>query len=316
MEAMVRSEFGLPEQVLRLETVPKPEIKDDEVLIKVHASSTNAADWLFLTGDPFIVRLMAGPFGPRHAILGKDVAGVIEAVGKDVTAFSAGDEVYGEIEFGAWAGYAAAKVDVIALKPSNLSFEQAAAVPLTGITALQGLRDRARLQAGESVLVSGASGGVGTFAVQIAKALGATVTAVASRDNAALLRSIGADEVIDYTEQDIALSDERYDVIFDIAGRQSVSAMRRLLTDGGRYLPVGGPVGRLLRAGLGSMLPGNPVVVLSATPNRADLDSLTQLIVAGSVTPVVEATYSLRDIPAAMRLQGAGHARGKRVISM
>jgi NADPH:quinone reductase-like Zn-dependent oxidoreductase len=316
LDAIVRTTFGSPEQVLRLEAVPKPMIKDDEVLIKVHASSTNAGDWLYLTGDPFIVRLMAGPFGPRHQILGRDVAGVIEAVGKDVTAFAAGDEVYGEIEFGAWAEYAVAPVDVIARKPANLSFEQAAAVPLTGTTALQGLRDRALVQPGEKVLINGASGGVGTLAVQIAKALGADVSAVASTGHAELLRSLGADQVIDYTQQDVARSAERYDVIFDIAGRQPVSALRRLLTADGRYLPVGGPVGRLLRAGLGSMVPGNPVVVVSASPNRSDLESLTELIEAGSLTPVIENTYPLRDVAQAMRLQGKGHAGGKRVIAM
>ena len=316
MQAMVRSGYGAPEEVMALQAVPRPPIKEDEVLINVKASSTNTADWLFLTGDPLFARLLAGPIRPRHEILGKDVAGVIEAVGSKVIDFSPGDEIYGEIEFGAWAEYAATKTDVIARKPTNLTFEQAAAVPLAGITALQGLRDRGRLQAGDRVLINGASGGNGTFAVQIAKALGAEVTGVASTANLELVRSLGADHVIDYTTTDVTATDDRYDVIFDVAGSHPVAAMLKLLADGGRYLPVGGPIGRLLRAALSSMLPGSPITVLSATPNRADLETLTGFIESGALAPVIDHRYGLRDLPQAMRLQGAGHAQGKRVIAM
>jgi NADPH:quinone reductase-like Zn-dependent oxidoreductase len=313
MKAMVRDRFGPPD-VLEMREVPMPRIGAGEVLVRVHASSVSIGDWFWLTGTPRIMRPASGMLRPRDRTLGRDVAGVVESVGADVSDLAPGDEVYGETDWGTHAEYVAVDAGKLARKPSNLTFEQAAAVPLAGVAALQGLRDAGRLEAGARVLINGASGAVGTFAVQIARALGTEVTGVASTSGLELARSLGADHVIDHTRDDFTSTAGRYELIFDLAGNRPIRACRAALSSTGVYVASTSNIGTLLRAALMSRFSRGQVVVFAAKESRADLDALRDLIEVGSVKPVIERTYSLGDTPKAFRDQGVGHARGRKVI--
>jgi NADPH:quinone reductase-like Zn-dependent oxidoreductase len=315
MKAIVYDRYGPPD-VLALREVEQPAVKDDQVLVRVHATSVNPADWHIMTGTPYLARLSAGLRRPKVQIPGIDLAGRVEAVGGKVTRFRPGDEVFGT-GASTFAEYAGAPEDGLAPKPANLTFEQAAAVPVAGITALQGLRDKGRLQPGQKVLIIGASGGVGTFAVQLAKALGAEVTAVCSTRNVELVRALGADHVIDYTQEDFTQGGPRYDLILDNAGNHSLSKLRRALAPTGRLIPNSGS------AGLGTFITafvsspflrqqGRPYL---SVPKLKDLTFLKELIEAGKVTPAIDRTYPLSDAADAFRYLGNGHARGKVVIT-
>ncbi len=322
MRAMVYERYGPPD-VLELKEIERPAVVDDGVLVRVHAASVNPFDWHFLTGTPYLARLGAGLRKPKNHVLGVDFAGTVEAVGKEVTQFHPGDEVFGARN-GAFGEYVCVRKSV-ALKPANLTFEQAAAVPVAGVTALQGLRDKGRLQAGHKVLINGASGGVGTFAVQIAKSFGAEVTGVCSTRNVDAVRSLGADHVIDYTQGDFTRSGQRYDLMFDVAGNRSWSECKRVLTDKATLVVVGGrktnrwigPMGDGIKKRLVS-LPGSRRVVspFLAKITREDLAVLKELLESGSVTPVIEKQYELGEVPEAVGYVGAGHAQGKIVITV
>jgi len=305
---------------LVMRDVEKPEPAEGDVLVRVHATSLNAVDWYGLNGRPYFARPLMGLRKPKSSESGTDFAGVVEAVGVGVDGFAPGDEVYG-CEGGAFAEYVVANT-AVARKPANLSFEEAAAVPLAGLTALQALRDHGALQSGQQVLVNGASGGVGTFAVQIAKALGAEVHAVCSTRNIEQARELGADRVFDYTREDFARSGARYDVLFDNAGNRSWPSMRRVLAPRGKVVLVGGPrnrmlgpVGHIVRSKLASKLDRRTAVFFVAKPNRDDLAALRDLIEAGHVKPVIEQRYEFAQIDEAMREMN-GHARAKRVVTV
>lgn len=322
MKAIVCTKYGPPD-VLRLQEVAKPTPKDDEVLVKVHAASVNAADWHLLTADVFLIRLMMGPFKPKYAILGADIAGRVEAVGRNVKQFQPGAEVFGDIlarGSGGFAEYATAAESALALKPANLSFEEAAAVPLAAITALQGLRDQGKIQAGQKVLINGASGGVGTFAVQIAKSFGAHVTAVCSTQNVDIARTLGADQVIDYTKEDFTQNGQTYDLILAANGYHPLSAYKRALTPQGIYVMVGGMPSQmfqtLLLGAWMSKSGGKKLGGFIAKANQKDLVMVKELVEAGKVVPVIAKRYSLSEVPEALRYLGAGHAQGKVVIIM
>src|SRR5450759_2690675 len=314
MKAIVYRRYGSPD-VLRCEEIERPAAGDGEVLIKVCAASVNPADWHFMRASPYVVRAMTGWSKPRNTRLGADVAGQVEAVGRNVTQFRPGDEVFGTSR-GSFAEYVCAAQDRLARKPANLTFEQAAAVPLAGITALQGLRDKGRIQRGQKVLINGAAGGVGTFAVQIAKSFGAAVTGVYSTRNVDMVRSIGADDILDYTREDYTRSGARYDLILDCVGNHSLSACRRTLRPKGTYVAVGGSLGRSLRAALLSRFVGQNLVMLLASTKREDLVVLKELIEAGKVTPVLDRRYPLSEVPEAIRYLEEGHVRGKVVIGV
>ena len=305
---------------LVMREVEKPEPAEGDVLVRVHATSLNAVDWYGLNGRPYFARPLMGLRKPKSSETGTDFAGVVEAVGVGVDGFAPGDEVYG-CEGGAFAEYVVANT-AVARKPANLSFEEAAAVPLAGLTALQALRDHGALQSGQQVLVNGASGGVGPFAVQIAKALGAEVHAVCSTRNIEQARELGADRVFDYTREDFARSGARYDVLFDNAGNRSWPSMRRVLAPSGKVVLVGGPrnrmlgpVGHIVRSKLASKLDRRTAAFFIAKPNRDDLAALRDLIEAGHVKPVIEQRYELAQIDEAMREMN-GHARAKRVVTV
>jgi NADPH:quinone reductase-like Zn-dependent oxidoreductase len=324
MKAIAYAEYGSPD-VLEVKDVGKPEVEPDEVLVRVRAASANPYDWHFMRGVPYIARLAAtGLRKPKHSVLGSDVAGEIEAVGSAVTRFRRGDEVFGFVGSGGFAEYVAAPEKLLALKPANLSFPQAATVPLAAVTALQGLRDAGEIRSGQKVLIVGASGGVGTFAVQIARWYGADVTGVCSTRNMEMVRSIGADRVIDYTWEDFTRTGQQYDLIFQLAGTASPSACRRALTRKGRLVlssgdspgRVIGPVGRIIKALLLSPFVGQTLRPLVAKPSSDDLQFLRELIEAGRVTPVIDRTYALSEAPDAIRYLETGHARGKVVISV
>lgn len=321
MKAFVRERYLSPQE-LELREAEKPSIDDDEVLVRVRATSVNPLDWYDAMGKPYVARVQAGLRGPKQKLLGADFAGTVEAAGKDVTHVRPGDEVYGARK-GAFADYVSIR-DAVVQKPTNLSFEQAAAVPVAGLTALQALRDHGQVQAGQGVLVNGASGGVGTFAVQIARALGAHVTAVCSTPNVDTAASIGADRVIDYTRDDFTRGGERYDLIVDVNGVRSWSDYRRVLAPEGTFVVVGsskrnawiGPLGHVAKIRLASVRSSQKVVFFISKANRADLDFLRELIEAGQVTPVIDRTYEFRELPDALDYLGAGHARGKIVLTM
>jgi NADPH:quinone reductase-like Zn-dependent oxidoreductase len=321
MRAVVRRKYGPPE-VLSLEDVEKPELADDGVLVRVRAASVNRADWYTMTGTPYVARAQLGFFKPKSPLIGGDFAGTVEAVGKDVAELRPGDEVFGG-RSGAFAEYVCARKGVAA-KPANLTFEEAAAVPVAGLTALQGLRDKAQLQPGQKVLINGASGGVGTFSVQIAKALGAEVTAVCSTRNVDAVRSLGADRVVDYTREDFTRSDERYDVMFDVAGNRSWSECKRVLSPQATLVMVGGPkgnpllgpLGRIGKTRLAALRGSQTAVFFIAKFNKPDLAFLRELIEDGKVTPLVERRYDLGETADALRYMGEGHARGKLVITV
>jgi len=322
LKAIVNYKYGSPD-VLELKEVEKPTPKENEVLIKVHAASVNAYDWHMLRADPFFIRFMSGLTKPKRNILGADVAGTVEAVGKDVKQFKPGDEVYGitsGIHSGSFAEYLCDQEKLFALKPGNLTFEEAAAVPLAAVTALQGLRDKGQIQSGQKVLINGASGGVGTFAVQIAKSYDTEVTAVCSTRNLEMARSIGADHVIDYTQEDFTKKGQQYDLIYAANGNNSIFAYKRALNPNGIFVLAGGSMGQFYRyilvAPWISMTGNKKMINYIAQPNQKDLDFMTELIVAGKVKPVIDRRYSLSEAPDAIRYIEEGHARGKVVITV
>jgi len=322
MKAIVRDKYGPPDGV-ELQEVEKPELTDDGLLVRVRAASVNRVDWYDVTGTPWIARPMTGLRGPKSRFTGRDFAGTVEAVGKDVTDLRPGDEVFGgKRGGGSFAGYVGVPADV-ARKPAGLTFEEAAAAPVAALTALQGLRDHGQLQPGQKVLVNGASGGVGTFAVQIAKALGAEVTGVCSTRNVEQARSLGADHVIDYTGVDFTRTGERYDLILDIAGSKSWSQCRRVLNPNAILVIVGaggsrlmGPLGHIAKVRLGALRGSQKAVFFVANFNGPDLAVLSDLLETGKVKPVVERRYELVEVADALRYMGEGHARGKIVIGV
>ena len=325
MKAIVHHRYGSAD-VLRLEEIEKPVPRGEEVLIKVRAAALNPLDWRMLKGVPLPFRVMmkmATPTADRAVGIGRDVAGVIEGVGRNVSQFKVGDEVFGNCE-GAVAEYCCAKESGVVAKPEALTFEQAASIPVAGLTALQGLRDKGKVQAGQRVLVNGAAGGVGTFAVQVAKSLGAEVTGVCSGSNVEMVRSIGADKVIDYTQEDFTTGGERYDVIVDCVGNRSFSVCRRLLKPEGRYVIVGGPhdvtmtavTMSALKTLAQSLFSRQKAVMFIARSNEQDLTSLGQLIATGKVTPVIDRVCKLDETPEAVAYLEQGHARGKVVIAV
>jgi len=325
MKAIVYHEFGSPD-VLRLEEVDKPVPNDNQILIKVRAVSVNPLDWHFMEGAPYIGRPLAfGFLKPDFQRLGVDYAGTVEAVGKNITEFKPGDEVYGN-KFGAFAEYVVATDKALALKPANLTFEQTASLPVAAITALQALRDTGKLQPGQKVLINGASGGVGTFAVQIAKTFGAEVTGVCSGRNAELVRSLGADHVIDYTKEDFTKGAERYDLILDNVGNQPLAGFRRVLNPKGMYIMIGGggvkddpwfgALVRPIKSILISKFVSQQMKPMLADMNRKDLTVLADMIQAGTVKPVIDRTYTFSQLPEAMRYLEEGHARGKVVVTV
>jgi NADPH:quinone reductase-like Zn-dependent oxidoreductase len=328
MKAAIRSQYGPPD-IIRIDDVEKPVPKDNEVLIEVHAASVNPLDQTAMRGTPFIARITGGLRQPKDMRLGVDVAGRVEAVGRNVTRFKPGDDVFGWCR-GAFAEFACAPespsfLSVLSLKPRNITFEQAAAAPVAAFTALQGLRDAGRIQPGRKVLINGAAGGVGTFAVQIAKSFGADVTGVCSTRNVNMVSSIGADRVIDYTQEDFtknARDGQRYDILFDCIGNHPLFACRRVLAPGGRYIAVGAPHGRwiapvdrLLKALVLSLFVSG-VVPLVPKSGKDDLTAVRELIEAGKVTPVIDRIYKLNEVPDAIRYWEEGHARGKVVITL
>ena len=323
MKAIVYREYGSPD-VLGLQEVAKPVPKDDEVLVRVQAASLNPLDWHLLRGLPYIVRPTAGWLKPKRNITGVDVAGVVEAVGRNVTQFQPGDEVFGE-KSRACAEYVCGPEKLFVRKPANLTMEQAAAVPVGAVTALQALRDKGRVQPGQKVLINGASGGVGTFAVQLAKSFGTDVTGVCSTANVELVRSLGADHVIDYTRENFTRSRQRYDVIVDNVGNHSLMALRRVLAATGTLVVVGidpskgnwiGPLVRMLGAQVLSRFGSRKLGFMLTDMKREDLLFLTELIEAGKVTPVIDRRYPLSEVPDAVRYLETMRARGKVVITV
>jgi NADPH:quinone reductase-like Zn-dependent oxidoreductase len=323
MKAIVGRCYGSPD-VLRFEDIEKPTPADDQVLVKVRAASVNPLDWHSMRGTPYLLRMEAGLGAPNNPRLGVDFAGTVEAVGKDVKRFKPGDDVFGG-RTGAFAEYVTIReVRALALKPANMTFGQAAAVPIAGITALQALRDEGRIQPGQKVLINGASGGVGTFAVQIAKSLGAEVTGVCSTKNVQMVRSIGADHVIDYTKEDFTKSGQRYDLILDNVGSHSLLEYRRVMNPKAILVIVGGPsdgrwiapMDTLLRAKLLSPFVSQKVGFFMAELNQKDLTVLGDLMQSGKVTPVIDRQYKLSEVPEAIRYLEEGHARGKVVINL
>ena len=323
MKAIVQTEYGSPE-VLSLQEVDKPVVTANGVLVRVRATSVNAGDWHLMRGDPFLTRLIfGGILKPKIQILGMDIAGCVEEVGKDVTQFQVGDEVFGDLSecgFGAFAEYVCATETALSLKPTNISFEQAATVPLAALTALQGLRDCGRVKSGQKVLINGASGGVGSFAVQIAKALGAEVTAVSSKKKMEMIETLGADYIIDYTQTDITKNGQEYDLILDAAAYRSVFDYRSILKADGTYVLIGGSIARLFQVLLfGSVISRimrRKVKCLTAKPNRSDLVILKELIEAGKIVPFVDRTYSLSEVPEAIRQLEQRQVQGKIAINI
>jgi NADPH:quinone reductase-like Zn-dependent oxidoreductase len=321
VKAVVYRRFGSPD-VLEYEEIDKPTPEDNEVLIRVHAASVNPFDRHLIRGEPYVVRFIIGLSKSKVKRPGVDVSGLVEATGRNVTRFRPGDEVFGSCR-GSFAEYVCAPESALVTKPGNVTFEQAAAVPVAGYTALQALRNKGHVRAGQKVLINGASGGVGTFAVQIAKSFGADVTGVCSARKGEMVRSIGADQVIDYTREDFTRSGRLYDLILDNAGNHSLSAFRRVLTPGGRCVIVGGPyrgaiplLARVIGAIVSSLFSSRKVVIVSAKGNKEDLATLRDLMEAGKVTPVVDRVYRLSEAAQAVRYLEQGHARGKVVIAI
>jgi NADPH:quinone reductase-like Zn-dependent oxidoreductase len=323
MKAIVYRRYGSPD-VLKCEEIEKPTAEDNEVLVRVCAASVNPADWHIMEGKPSVARLLFGLLKPKITRLGVDVAGQVEGVGRNVTQFKLGDEVFGACR-GAFAEYACASESKLAVKPDNVTFEQAASVAIAALTALQGLRDKGRIQPRQKVLINGAAGGVGTFAVQIAKSFGADVTGVCSTRNVDMVRSIGADRVIDYTQQDFTKSGERNDLIFDLVANHSLSAFRRVLNPKGIYVgagigPGGSMIGFLARAALTapvlSRFVSQKFVIFITKITKEDLAVMRDLMKATKVTPVIERRYRLSEVPEAIRYLAKGHARAKLVITL
>jgi NADPH:quinone reductase-like Zn-dependent oxidoreductase len=317
MQAIVQSAYGSAD-VLELRQIDRPVVGDSDVLVSVVAASVHAGDFFVMKGEPYLARFSAGWPRPRGYVPGYDAAGIVEAVGANVTGFRPGDEVLGECGGGACAEYVSAAADRFVHKPSRLTFEQAAAVPISALAALQGLRDAGQVKPGHKVLINGASGGVGTFAVQVAKALGAEVTGVCSARNAEMVRSIGADHVSDYTSEDFTRTGKRYDRILDNVGNRSFSDCRRALTPEGVLIPNSGHagIGYLIRAFVRSLFMRQQGRPFLSTPNQADLLALKELIESGKLTPVIDRTYPLSETPQALEYVGKGHASGKVVISV
>ena len=325
MKAIVYCDYGLPN--LKLQEIEKPTPADDQLLVRVRAASVNPYDWHFVEGTPKIMRLMGvGLRKPKDTRLGVDFAGTVEAVGKNVTQFKPGDDVFGG-RGGAFAEYVCPRAyRAVAIKPANITFEQAASVNIAGITALQALRDKGNVQPRQKVLINGASGGVGTFAVQIAKSLGADVTGVCSTKNVDLVRSLGADHVIDYTKEDFAKGEQRYDVILDNVPNHSLSECRRILNPNGKYVMIGGggpndsrwigPFGRVINTMILSPFVSQKMGMMMADPSQKDLAVLAVMMQSGKVKPVIDRTYKLSEVPEAIRYLEQGHARGKVVITV
>ncbi len=323
MKAIVRDTYGSPD-VLELREIDMPEFADEEVLVHVHAAGVGRDVWHIMTGLPYPIRLAGyGLRAPKNPVIGSDMAGIVEAVGKNVSTFQPGDEVFG-IGKGSYAEYVCAREDKLAPKPTNLTFEQAAVVAIMGSTALQALRDHGKVRQGQEVLIIGASGGVGTYAVQIAKAFGANVTGVCSTTKVEMVLSIGADHVIDYRREDFSEGDQRYDLILDIGGNSTLSRLRRALASRGSLVIVGGEGGgtwlggtdRQLRAMMLSPFVGQKLDTFVNKENHEDLIVLKELIESGKLTPVIDKTYPLSEVPEAIRYLEEGHARGKVVISV
>jgi NADPH:quinone reductase-like Zn-dependent oxidoreductase len=323
LKAITYHRYGSPE-VLEFQEVDEPVVHDDDVLVRVRAASANPRDWYFMRGLPAFMRPQFGRRRPKHSGLGSDLAGQVEAVGRNVTRFRPGDEVFADVVMGGFAEYASVPEEFLELKPANLTFEQAAAVPLAALTALQGLRDRGRVQPEQRVLIVGAAGGVGHFAVQLAKWLGADVTGVCSTRNLDMVRSLGADHVIDYTQTDFTRSGQKYDLVFQLAGTRSPADCRRALTPRGTLLLSSGesdgrllgPVDRIIKALLLAPFVRQRLVPFVAKRSGEDLQVMKELIEAGTVTPVIDRTYPLSDVPEAIRHLEHGHARGKIVITV
>jgi NADPH:quinone reductase-like Zn-dependent oxidoreductase len=321
MKAIVQNKYGSPD-VLQYCDVDKPEVGDDAVLVKVHASSVNPADWHYMTGKPYLVRVGGGGFlKPKRNIPGLDMAGTVAEVGKNVTEFQPGDKVFGEASR-AFAEYASVTAESITKKPKSVTMEQAATVGVAAFTALQGLRDKGGLGAGQKVLVNGSSGGVGMFAVQIAKAHGATVTAVCSTRNVDMAGAIGADDAVDYTTDDVTQSGQRYDLILDTVGKRALRDWKRILNPDGTYVAVGGPKGslqvlrQLLKIAVVSRTGSHKMVSMLARTDKQDLVALGDLLETGQLNPVIDRNYKLSEAADALRHQGEGHAQGKTVITM
>jgi NADPH:quinone reductase-like Zn-dependent oxidoreductase len=323
MRAIVRHEYGSPD-VIELAELEEPVPGDDGLLVRVHAASVNPLDWHSVTGTPYVVRLSDGLRRPKSERVGVDFAGTVEAVGRSVTRFRPGDEVFGGRD-GAFSEYVVVREHrAVASKPTAMTFEEAASVPVAAVTALQGLRDKGQLQAGQNVLINGASGGVGTFAVQIAKALGADVTGVCSTGNVDTARSLGADDVVDYTREDFTRSGKRYDLLLDIAGSRSWPECRRVLAPDAKLVIVGGPktnrwigpLERMAKLRLASVGRSQTVIPFIAKLKGEDLETLRELLEAGSLKPVIERSYELADVPKALAYIGEGHAHGKIVITV
>jgi NADPH:quinone reductase-like Zn-dependent oxidoreductase len=322
MPAMVQDRYGSPSRVLDMREVPLPRAGRGEVLVRVHSSSVNAMEWHLVNGKPYLLRVAFG-LRPRRPILGADVAGTVVAIGEDVTRLATGDQVFGEIGAGAYAGYACAQERHLVVKPETVGFEEAAAVGVAGLTALQGLRDVLDVKPGQKVLINGASGGVGTYAVQIAKWLGAEVTAVCSTRNVAQAADLGADVVIDYEREDVSYSSGRFDAIFDLVGNHSLRSCKRMTAPGGTYLMVGGPKGdwagplpRLLAAVVLFAFGDAAVRSFVAASNTDDLTQLAELMASGRLRSVVEDRIPLTDVGAALERQGRFHARAKTVVNV
>jgi NADPH:quinone reductase-like Zn-dependent oxidoreductase len=326
VKAVVLERYGAPGDVLALRDVPEPAIADGEVLVRVRATSVNPADWHAMRGTPYFARLQMGLRAPKMTVLGCDVAGEVEAVGEGVTRFRVGDEVFGSAypRYGAFAERVSVPEERLAAKPATLSFEQAAAVPVAAMTALQGVRDHGRVEQGQKVLIIGASGGVGTFAVQLAKALGAEVTGVCSTRNVELVRSIGADAVIDYLRENPLQPAGHYDVVLQVAGTQSPSESRRALTPKGRLVAISGdspgrwigPLGRMVKAAALSPFVSQKLASFLVKPNSKDLEFLSELVEAGKLTPVLDRTHPLPEVPEAIGYLEEGHARGKVIVAV
>src|SRR5438046_2954044 len=324
MKAIVYCDYGLAN--LKLEEVEKPVPNDDQVLVRVRAASVNPYDWHFIEGTPKIMRLGVGLRKPKDTRLGVDYAGTVESIGKNVTRFKPGDEVFGG-RGGAFAEYVCVREDrLVALKPANITFEEAGSVDIAGVTALQAVRDKGKVQAGQKVLINGASGGVGTFAVQIAKLFGADVTGVCSTRNLEMVRSLGADHVIDYTKEDFAKGDQRYDVILDNVPNHSLSECRRVLNPEGKYVMIGGggpndnrwigPFGRLIQTMVVAPFVSQKMGMMMAELKKSDLAILGDMMQSGKVKPVIDRTYKLSELPAAIAYLEEGHARGKVIITV
>jgi len=322
MKAIIYTKYGPPD-VLKLKEVEKPILKDNEVLVKVHAASVNYSDWAFVRGKPFFIRMYQGLLKPKNTILGADLAGRVEAVGRNVKQFQPGDEVFGDISecgFGGFAEYVSVPENALALKPTSMTFEEAAAVPQAAVVALQGLRNKGQIQPGQKVLINGASGGIGTFAVQIAKSFGAEVTGVCSTRNLDMVRSIGADQVIDYTQEDFTQNEQRYDLILAAGGYRSIFDYKRALSPKGIYVSTGGSMAQTFQAlFLGpwiSMTGSKKMGAMLARLNQKDLIFMKELLEAGKVVPVIDRRYPLSEVAEAIWYYGEGHTQGKVVITV